>query len=100
MDLQTLIEDERGPLVARLTGVLSGDRHAAEDLAQETLIRAWQRLPEGLDASRRRAWLARTARNLAIDELRRRSRRRSRARRIPWDCRPPSLIPRARRSPA
>ncbi len=75
MDLQTLIEDERGPLVARLTGVLSGDRHAAEDLAQETLIRAWQRLPEGLDASRRRAWLARTARNLAIDELRRRSRR-------------------------
>jgi putative glutamine amidotransferase len=74
MELQSLIEDERTPLVHRLTAVLGGDRHAAEDLAQEALIRAWQRMPESLDGGRRHAWLARTARNLAIDELRRRSR--------------------------
>ncbi|MGD0197084.1 MAG: sigma-70 family RNA polymerase sigma factor [Solirubrobacteraceae bacterium] len=75
MELQTLFADEQAPLVSRLTFALGGDRHAAEDLAQETLIRAWQRLPAGLDEPRRRAWVSRTARNLLVDELRRRTRR-------------------------
>lgn len=50
---------------------LTGDRLRAEDLAQETLLRAWQH-PEVLDQSRRsaRSWLFTVARNLTIDEWR------------------------------
>ena len=57
----------------RLTG---RDRQRAEDLVQETLLRAWQH-PEALDPARGsvRAWLFTTARNLAIDAWRRRSAR-------------------------
>jgi len=57
----------------RLTG---GDRQRAEDLVQETLLRAWQH-PEALDPQRGsvRAWLFTTARNLAIDAWRRRNAR-------------------------
>ncbi len=60
-------------LCLRLTG---GDRPAAEDLVQETLVRAW-RHPEALDGQggSARAWLATVARNLAIDRGRRQRRR-------------------------
>ncbi len=75
MELQTLIENERPALVSRISFMLGGDRYTAEDLAQETLARAWQRLPPGLGAAQQQAWLSRTARNLAVDELRRRGRR-------------------------
>ena len=75
MDLETLIRSEHDQLTARLSYALSGDRHAAEDLVQEAFTRAWCRLPEGLSPERQRAWLHRTSRNLAIDELRRRARR-------------------------
>jgi putative glutamine amidotransferase len=75
MDLETLIRSEHDQLTARLSFALSGDRHAAEDLAQEAFLRAWRSLPEGLTPERQRAWLRRTSRNLAVDELRRRARR-------------------------
>jgi RNA polymerase sigma-70 factor, ECF subfamily len=57
----------------RLTG---GDRQRAEDLVQETMLRAWQH-PQALDPARGsvRAWLFTTARNLVIDVWRRRSAR-------------------------
>lgn len=57
----------------RLTG---GDRQVAEDLVQESLLRAWQH-PAALDGSRGapRAWLATVARNLAADRGRSRRRR-------------------------
>jgi RNA polymerase sigma-70 factor (ECF subfamily) len=50
---------------------LTGDRLRAEDVAQETLLRAWQH-PEVLDQSGRsaRSWLFKVARNLVIDEWR------------------------------
>jgi RNA polymerase sigma-70 factor (ECF subfamily) len=53
-----------------------GDPARAEDIVQETLLRAW-RHPEVLDRSREavRAWLLTTARRIAIDDWRRRSRR-------------------------
>ena len=65
----------QAPAVTRRLRALVGDRETAEDLCQEALSRAW--LVPGLqaDAERLRAWLLRTARNLAIDELRRRGRR-------------------------
>jgi RNA polymerase sigma-70 factor (ECF subfamily) len=54
----------------------NGDRQLAEELVQETLVRAWQH-PDALDGSHGspRAWLHRVLRNLAIDHHRRRQRR-------------------------
>jgi RNA polymerase sigma-70 factor (ECF subfamily) len=54
----------------------SGDRQRAEDLVQETLLRAWQH-PESMDPTLGsvRSWLFTTARNLAIDAWRRRAAR-------------------------
>ncbi len=69
------LRDEHGEALyghaVRLTG---GDRSQAEDLVQETLLRAW-RSPEALDPERGavRSWLFTTARNVAIDAWRRRS---------------------------
>jgi RNA polymerase sigma-70 factor (ECF subfamily) len=56
----------------RLTG---GDRAAAEDVVQETMLRAW-RNPQVLDQSERsaRAWLCTVARRVVIDDWRRRGR--------------------------
>jgi RNA polymerase sigma-70 factor (ECF subfamily) len=50
---------------------LTGDRARAEDVVQETLLRAWQH-PQIADDSERspRAWLFRVARNMIIDERR------------------------------
>jgi RNA polymerase sigma-70 factor, ECF subfamily len=50
---------------------LTGDRARAEDVVQETLLRAWQH-PHVFDDSERspRAWLFRVARNMIIDERR------------------------------
>jgi RNA polymerase sigma-70 factor (ECF subfamily) len=52
----------------RLTG---HDRARAEDVVQETLLRAWRNLPV-LDESQGsvRAWLFKVARNIVIDEWR------------------------------
>jgi len=70
-----LIRSHHDELTARLSYALAGDRHAAEDLAQEAFTRAWRSLPDGLSPERQRAWLKRTSHNLAVDELRRRARR-------------------------
>lgn len=56
-----------------------GERSAAEDAAQDTLARAavhWR----SIGSTTREGWVARTATNLAIDEARRRNRRRRTAR--------------------
>jgi len=49
---------------------------AAEDLVQETFLRAMDRLEdlEPLNRAQRRAWLYRTAKNLAVDRGRRQDR--------------------------
>jgi RNA polymerase sigma factor (sigma-70 family) len=65
----------QAPAVTRRLRALVGDRETAEDLCQEALSRAWRAAPRDSGAELLRAWLLRTARNLAIDELRRRSRR-------------------------
>lgn len=55
---------------------VAGNRERAEDIVQETLLRAWQH-PEALDGSRGspRAWLFTVARRVAIDSWRRDKRR-------------------------
>jgi putative glutamine amidotransferase len=70
---QHLLDASAG-VTARLHRMV-GDAAAAEDLCQETLVRAWRGAPRGLSPDRLRAWLHRTATNLAVDELRRRARR-------------------------
>ena len=50
---------------------MTGDRGRAEDVVQETLLRAW-RHPEVIErgSEATRAWLLRVARNLVVDEWR------------------------------
>jgi RNA polymerase sigma-70 factor, ECF subfamily len=49
----------------------TGDRGRAEDIVQETFLRAWRQLPGLLDDERPvRAWLLRVARRLLIDAAR------------------------------
>ncbi|MEU0126326.1 MULTISPECIES: sigma-70 family RNA polymerase sigma factor [unclassified Streptomyces] len=59
-----------------LLGLTFGDRQRAEDLMQETLVRAWQH-PEAFDApyDSMRPWLFTVARRLAIDARRSRQAR-------------------------
>jgi len=67
-----LVDRYQGPL-HRFFNANTRDRQLAEDLTQETLIKvfdqAWDYLPTG----RFRAWMFRVARNLLIDNYRRRS---------------------------
>ncbi len=48
------------------------DPHAAEDVVQETFLRAWTRLHQVEDAHRLGAWLQTIAANIAVDHVRRR----------------------------
>jgi len=64
------------PVISLISRVLGarGDRALAEDLAQETFVKAYLKL-SGFDSSRRlSSWLFRIAHNTAVDALRRRSR--------------------------
>jgi RNA polymerase sigma-70 factor (ECF subfamily) len=62
-------------MLTYVTGLLN-DRHLAEDVVQETMLRAWRHC-EGFSAEKGsvRGWLIRVAHNIAMDKLRmRRSR--------------------------
>jgi RNA polymerase sigma-70 factor (ECF subfamily) len=62
---------ESGPAVlAYVTGLL-GDRHLAEDVVQETMLRAWRHCEQlSEDTGSIRGWLMRVAHNIAIDKMR------------------------------
>jgi RNA polymerase sigma-70 factor (ECF subfamily) len=68
--LRALWDEHAGPVLAFATRV-TGDRGRAEDVLQETLLRAWQH-PEALDPSRgpSRRWLLTVANRIVIDEHR------------------------------
>jgi RNA polymerase sigma-70 factor, ECF subfamily len=73
----TLLFDQHGgPLLAYALQLTAGDRQRAEDVVQETLLRAW-RHPEALTPERgsARAWLRTVARNIAFDDYRARQAR-------------------------
>jgi RNA polymerase sigma-70 factor (ECF subfamily) len=68
---------EHGPALLRLSTVLTeGDRHRAEDMVQETMLRAWTHRAN-LDIQHRspRGWLITVARHLAVDAHRARQTR-------------------------
>ena len=71
MDFESLYDELRDPLTRRLERLV-GDARTAEDLRQEAFARAWKSGPRDAGRGHMRAWLHRTAHNLAIDELRRR----------------------------
>jgi len=76
--VRELYDEHAGMLLGYVRRLVGGDTGRAEDVVQETLLRAWQH-PEALRAGRDggsvRAWLLTVARHLVIDgERRRRSR--------------------------
>ena len=64
------LHDEHAPALWRYVVWLCGDRELAEDVVQETLLRAWKRQLQVDAGSSARAWLFTVARNLVIDEYR------------------------------
>ena len=62
-----------GPLLGYLAGMV-GDRAAAEDLLQETLLRVFRNIASYEERGAFRSWVFRIATHLALSELRRRGR--------------------------
>jgi RNA polymerase sigma factor (sigma-70 family) len=68
-----LYRQYRGPLLLFVLRLTAGDRQQAEDIVQETMVRAW-RQARRLDPAEPSLmpWLATVARRIVIDEQRRR----------------------------
>jgi RNA polymerase sigma-70 factor (ECF subfamily) len=71
--IEMLYEEYQRPLLAYLTRLVS-DREAAEDLCQETFIKAMRGWDQRDTTASVTAWLYRIATNTAYDHLRRRRR--------------------------
>jgi RNA polymerase sigma-70 factor (ECF subfamily) len=69
--LGELYRRESGAVLARTIRVLGGDFALAEEVVQETFTAAFVQWPIDGEPPNRRAWLFRTARNKAIDRVRR-----------------------------
>lgn len=71
-----LYEEYREPLLGFVIRLTGGDRQWAEDIVQETMIRAWRSLDQlDTEADSLMPWLATVARRIVIDERRRRGAR-------------------------
>jgi RNA polymerase sigma-70 factor (ECF subfamily) len=70
-ELLRALHDEHAPAIWRYVVHLTHDEALADDIVQETLLRAWRR-PQVLDQSgaSARGWLFTVARNLVIDDRR------------------------------
>jgi RNA polymerase sigma-70 factor (ECF subfamily) len=69
-----LVEEHRAELLAHCYRML-GSLHDAEDVLQETLLRAWRGLPDFGGRSSLRTWLYRIATNASLDAIKRRPKR-------------------------
>jgi RNA polymerase sigma-70 factor, ECF subfamily len=69
--LESLYAEHGAMVTAYVTRMLRGDRAKAEDVVQETLLRAWQNA-DRLEQTRVpvRAWLVRVAHNVVVDGIR------------------------------
>lgn len=74
--ISDIVRTHREPLLAYVSILTGGDRQRAEDVVQETFVRAWQHLdrmrPEHGSVN---GWLRRVAHNLVVDGHRMRSAR-------------------------
>ncbi|MCX4749891.1 sigma-70 family RNA polymerase sigma factor [Kitasatospora sp. NBC_01287] len=70
--IRALYRDHAGPLYGFVLHLVGGDRQRAEDVVQETLVRAWKHADQ-LDpaAGSVRPWLVTVARRIVIDDHRR-----------------------------
>jgi RNA polymerase sigma-70 factor (ECF subfamily) len=74
--LRLLYADHAGPLLGYVLKLVNGDRAQAEDVVQETFLRAWQHSEAfAPDRGSPRAWLCTVARNLVVDGARARKAR-------------------------
>lgn len=64
--------DQYLPDVYRFAVYMLRDHHVAQDVAQETMLRAWKRRRELRQVNRPKAWLLRVTANLCRDHVRRR----------------------------
>ena len=62
--------DQHAAAVYRLAISIVRDPALADDVVQETMIKAWRHAPHQTDGSVPRAWMLRVARNAAISMLR------------------------------
>lgn len=71
--MRALYRDHVNALFAYVLRLVSGDRQLAEDVVQETLLRAWRNAPR-LDRNARslRPWLVTVARRVVVDDHRNR----------------------------
>jgi RNA polymerase sigma-70 factor (ECF subfamily) len=67
--VRALYAEHAAPLLRYAVHLMNGDHQRAEDIVQETLLRAWQH-PEAISGRPARPWLFAVARNLAIDSYR------------------------------
>ena len=66
----------RAPLMSYVLRLTAGDRQHAEDVVQETMVRAWRQADQlDLTEASLMPWLATVARRIVIDDKRRRSAR-------------------------
>ena len=72
--VRALYSEHGGALLRYALHLTAGDTQRAEDLVQETIVRAW-RHPEALAGRPARPWLFAVARNLAVDAYRARQSR-------------------------
>ena len=69
--LEDIDRNVRGALMSFAVKLTWGDRQWAEDVVQETLVRAWRHADElPLDAEKARPWLFTVARRIVVDDLR------------------------------
>jgi len=68
--VRALYETHGAALLSYLMRLTKGDRHRAEDLLQETLMRAWRHPEARVDGTWSRPWLFMVARRLFIDHVR------------------------------
>jgi RNA polymerase sigma-70 factor, ECF subfamily len=70
--LSELYRQYRGPLLSFVLRLTAGDQHQAEDVVQETMVRAWREVRRlDLTGPSLMPWLATVARRIVIDEDRR-----------------------------
>ncbi|WP_422396946.1 sigma-70 family RNA polymerase sigma factor [Streptomyces gobiensis] len=66
--MRALYDEHAGPLLAFVLRLVGGDRHRAEDVVQETLVRAWRNAEQLERATGSiRPWLVTVARRIVID---------------------------------